>query len=483
MTAGLPEESFLLVESVSGEDMGSHRVGNRDPGPIVIAGASGFVGTWLLQELGSHYRWIGLSRFDRPSSDDRLEWRTVDLFSLPTLETALQGAKTAVYLVHSMLPSARLVQGDFVDMDLLLADNFARAAEKAGIEHIVYLGGLLPRKERELSQHLASRQEVERTLRSRGATVTVLRAGLIYGRGGSSMRMLLQLVRRLPVMILPGWTRQLTQSIDVRDVVRAFDRTLSDSRFQGGTWDIAGHEPMTYREMILRAAHLIGRKPLTVNFPANFIGLSKLWVALISQSSPQLVNPLLASLRHSLVARENDLGKELQEKATPFEQSVRDSVDEQGRLVGCPEPTHLRKRRRTVREARKVRSVQRMPCPAGWTAPDVAAAYGQWLTRSSGALVRVEEQADDGTLIFRWRWTGWSLLELQPSIHTREQDFRRVYYIRGGLLTRMKVDPPGRFEFRLAEEGQAVLAAIHEYAPRLPWRLYQATQANIHLLV
>jgi len=425
---------------------------------------------------------MGLSRSERTSTFPNLTWREADLFSLPRLTEALQGAQVGIYLVHSMLPSSRLVQGNFADLDLLLADNFVRAAESAGLTHIIYLGGLIPDGEDSLSPHLASRLEVEDVLRSRLVPVTVLRSGLIYGRGGSSIRILLQLVRRLPVMILPRWTRELTQSTDVRDVARAIDICLREESFQGGTWDIASHEPMTYRDMILRAAAVQGRHPRTVNFPANFIGLSKLWVATFSQTSPRLVNPLLASLRHSMVARPNPLLNRLREGAIPFEQSVRDSVDENGRPAGYPERSVRRKRKRNLRQARRVRSVQRMPAPEGWDATRVADAYGQWLDRTSGPLIKVK-RSEDGTLAFYWGWPRISLLELHPSASALESRFRTVYYIQGGWLTRVGADPPGRFEFRLVEDGRAVLAAIHEYAPRLAWWIYQNTQARIHLLV
>ncbi len=450
--------------------------------PIAIAGASGFVGSWLLRELGSQHRWVGLSRSERVSEDDQIGWRQADLFSLPNLTKALEGARVGIYLVHSMLPSSRLVQGSFADLDLLLADNFVRAAEAAGVEHIIYLGGLIPDDDDSLSDHLASRQEVEKVLRSRSLPVTVLRSGLIYGRGGSSIRILLQLVRRLPVMVLPRWTRQLTQSTDVRDVARAVELCISEDRFRGGTWDIASHAPMTYRDMILRSAEVLGMRPKTVDVPVNFIGLSKLWVATISQTSPRLVNPLLASLRHSMVAKDNALLQELLPGAIPFEESVRDSVDAEGNPVGYPEPSQRRHKRKKLREARRVRSVQRMPLPKHWSAQQAADAYGQWLTRTSATIINVQ-QSEDGTLRFLWRWPRISMLELHPSDFTRDHEYRRVFYIRGGLLTRTETLPHGRFEFRVVEEGKAVIAAIHEYSPRLPWWIYQFTQAQIHLLV
>ena len=65
-----------------------------------------------------------------------------------------------------MLPSTRLNQGKFEDTDLLLADNFSRAAQKNNLKQIIYIGGILPKDKHKISNHLLSRYEVEKTLGS-----------------------------------------------------------------------------------------------------------------------------------------------------------------------------------------------------------------------------------------------------------------------------------------------------------------------------
>ena len=98
---------------------------------IVLAGATGFIGRWIIKEFQDDYHIIALSRkkvVTNPNS--KILWRTVDLYSMSSTEKALEGADIAIYLVHSMQPSTRLNQGKFEDTDLLLADNFSRAAQK-----------------------------------------------------------------------------------------------------------------------------------------------------------------------------------------------------------------------------------------------------------------------------------------------------------------------------------------------------------------
>ena len=181
---------------------------------IAIAGASGFVGRALIEALRADYDVIALTRAPGGARSDGVEMRSCDLFNMRDAERALAGADAAFYLVHSMMPSARLTQGRFDDMDLICADNFARGAKAHGVAHITYLGGLLPPPEDlELSRHLESRLEVERTLAAHGAAVTTLRAGLVVGAGGSSFQMMTRLVERLPFMVGPLWTRSLSQAI------------------------------------------------------------------------------------------------------------------------------------------------------------------------------------------------------------------------------------------------------------------------------
>jgi nucleoside-diphosphate-sugar epimerase len=130
---------------------------------IAVAGASGFVGLHLIERLAASHPIIALGRRAPSQSRDGVEWRQTELFSAGSTRAALQGATVAIYLVHSMMPSSRLFQGSFHDTDLLLADNFARACKKNGVQQIIYLGGLVP-PSGFVSPHLQSRKEVEAVL-------------------------------------------------------------------------------------------------------------------------------------------------------------------------------------------------------------------------------------------------------------------------------------------------------------------------------
>ena len=451
---------------------------------VVIAGASGFVGRALARALAADFDVVGLSRVERPRGPDGVEWRACDLFSLLDTEKGVAGADVVFYLVHSMMPSARLTQGSFADMDLICADNVARAAKHAAARSIVYLGGLIPPGEASLSPHLASRLEVERTLGSHGVPVTSLRAGLILGADGSSFKMMVRLVERLPVMVSPRWTRSLTQPIALEDVVAALRYALEHPEIGGSAYDLGGPDVLSYSALLQATARALGKTRPILTLPFDTIRLSLLWVSLVSGAPMDLVRPLVQSLRHDMIAHD---GLTLQARAgiqaRPLREALTRAVEERAAHATEARTPHddARARRKKVRGDRQVRSVQRLPMPAGWDASVVAREYGRWLPRFMRPFLRVETDAT-GAYSFFLKPLKTALLVLAFAKERSTPD-RSLYYITGGLLARVQQRPRGRLEFRTVLGGTRVLAAIHDFVPTLPWLLYSWTQALVHLLV
>ena len=451
------------------------------PRPIAIAGATGFVGRALMHALGDAQPIIALSRSaPLQSPSPAWTWRSCNLFNLLNTERALQGAGTAFYLVHSMMPPETLAQGHFYDMDLICADNFARAAKSQGVEHIIYLSGILPDcREKDLSPHLRSRLEVERTLGAHGVPVTTLRAGLILGPGGSSYMMMQRLVERLPLMVMPRWTASKTQPVALPDVIALLRYALEHPELAGQPYDVACPDVLSYAEMLRQFAALRGRKLYIFQVPINTVNLSLMWVSLITQTPIQLVGPLVQSLRHSMVARD---GLILQHRAGVEAMSFVDSV----KLASSSEPPPPLGKRQPVpaRAQRTVLSVQRMPLPAGRDAIWVAAEYARWLPQFLWPMLRVDVDVDDARLYrFCLPFGKRALLELRFAPQ-RSSSNRQLFYVSGGMLAqRSDTSEPGRFEFRTALDNRHVLSAIHDFIPRLPWYFYKFTQALAHRLV
>jgi uncharacterized protein YbjT (DUF2867 family) len=451
---------------------------------VAIAGATGFVGTSIRAALAEDYRIIGLTRSPvrarmNAGRNEREEWRHCDLFSSYAVRDALEGADYAIYLVHSMLPSARLTQAEFVDLDLLLADNFARAAEAQGIKQILYVGGLIP-EERPLPPRLASRLEVEKTLGSSAVPLTALRAGLIVGPGGTRLSMLLNLVQRLPVMVLPAWTEAMTQPIAIDDVARALKHALGRPDTYSGHFDVGGPEAMTYRSMLLRTARTLGLKRHVVTTPISAPALSKLWVRVFGGVPWALVDPVIESLNHNATVQDNALQRWLSTDVVSFEDALQKSVTERGRQYPNPREALRDEDDNVIRADSVARSVQRLPLPPQFTARDVAQEYMRWLPEFGWPFLRCDVEGDH--VQFRVRSLPRPLLELEFA-QDRSPEGRQLFYVTGGLLADMTGHHEGRLEFRRALNGECVIAAVHDFAPRLPWYVYNATQAIGHLWV
>jgi len=447
---------------------------NASPLPaVVLGGGSGFVGQALAARLSERFCVIGLSRTEREPDRHVREWRKADLFNLREAERALEGARYAVYLVHSMLPSARLTQGTFEDLDLVCADNFARAAKRAGVKQIVFLGGLLP--EGELSPHLASRLEVEETLGRYGVPVTVLRAGLVIGGGGSSFEMVTRLVRRLPVMIVPKWTLTRTQPVGVEDVVALLSFVVGNAACFGETYDVGAREPIDYRSLMAMCAELLGLSRPMVSVPLFTPGLSRLWVSLVTGAPKALVAPLVESLRHEMLARDHRLFELAKLEPTPLRIAMERALAEP---TGTPR-AYSAPTKKGDAEPSRVRSVQRMALPAPRDAKWAAEEYMRWLPRALRGLVRVEGDPGRSVTFFLVLFRiPLLVLTYAPERSTPD---RQLFFVTGGALSR--ADHPGRFELRQVLDGRTLLTAIHDFVPRLPWLLYVATQAQFHAWV
>lgn len=440
---------------------------------IAVAGAAGFVGRPLVEILARRFQVIALSRQTR-ENEESVHWRRADLLSHREAAAALEGASHAIYLVHSMMPSDRLVQGRFEDLDLQAADNFARACAAARVRQIVYLGGLLPSDTppEMLSRHLRSRAEVECALGAYGVPVTVLRAGLILGPSGSSMEILLRIARRLPLMLCPRWTNSPTQPIALSDVLALLDWVAARPDTYGETFDIGGPDVVTYRELMQLTGEALGRRPRTISVPVLTPRLSRLWVSLVTGAPKALVEPLIDSLSHEMLTRD----RRLQEQAGVPGKSVRAALRE---VMGQAPRRHVPRAFQGAPETKRiVRSVQRLPCPQA-DAERIAAEYFQELNRWGAGLLRVDRDGESGWAIRPG--TGSPILMRFATDQGCSTSDRVVFDLTEGLLIDER--ETGRFEFRKVLGGTALLCSVHGFAPRLWWPLYVITQAPLHLLV
>jgi uncharacterized protein YbjT (DUF2867 family) len=267
----------------------------------LVTGATGYVGNGLLRRLVAEGRPVRtLAR--RPELLTDVDVVRGDLLTGSGLEEALYGCSTAYYLVHSMEAAAN---GDFAGRDRRMAESFGDAAERAGVERIVYLGGIVPAGHA-LSPHLKSRLEVEEILLAAVPGSTALRASIVIGAGSSSFRILVRLVERLRVLPLPRWRRNRTQPIDERDVIEFLARTPQVPPAAGRSLDVAGPDVMTYGRMIERIAEAMGVGRLPLGLGRSLTPPASAVVAAVTGQPLELVRPLMESLETDLLPRDGD---------------------------------------------------------------------------------------------------------------------------------------------------------------------------------
>ncbi|MCW0215480.1 MAG: SDR family oxidoreductase [Pseudonocardia sp.] len=272
----------------------------------LVTGATGYIGgrlaPRLLEQDGAAVRCLVRD----PAKLRDVPWAAAaeivrgDLLDPDSVRAACADVDVVYFLVHS------LSNADFAATDRRAALLVAQAAREAGVGRIVYLGGLHP--EGALSAHLASRTEVGEILLRSGVPTAVLQAAVILGSGSASFEMLRYLTERLPVMLTPRWVRNRVQPIAVRDVLRYLVAAAGFPAEVNRTFDIGGPDVLTYLDMMRRYAAVttLPRRRI-VPVPVLTPRLSAHWVNVVTPVPKGIAAPLIDSLVHEVVCREDDI--------------------------------------------------------------------------------------------------------------------------------------------------------------------------------
>ena len=275
---------------------------NADRRNILLAGSTGYIGVRLiagLEQQGIKLRCLARNPDKlRRHVNEATEILQGNVLDRPSLDRALLGVHTAYYLVHLMSASK-----DFEREDRLAASNFAGAARQAGVNRIIYLGGLGDDADLKLSAHLRSRHEVGRILRDCGVETIEFRASMVIGAGSLSFDLMKSLTDRLPVMLCPRWLATPTQPIAVDDVISyllaAQDLPPGESRI----FEIGGADVTTYGGLIREYARQRGLRRWLISVPVLTPYLSGLWLALVTPASFEVGRHLIEGLKNPTVVR------------------------------------------------------------------------------------------------------------------------------------------------------------------------------------
>jgi uncharacterized protein YbjT (DUF2867 family) len=305
---------------------------------ILVTGATGFIGSRVVKRLLADERYKVRCMTRNPDSvfdlfnvsGDIIEVVKADASNYSELVEALTEVDIAFYLIHSMEGSSKKWK-EFSQRDRIAAENFAKAASETDTKRIIYLSGLIDTSYQDLSEHMKSRKEVGDILKTSQAEVTVFHAAVILGQGGGSFQMLQYLVERLPMMVCPKWVLTKSQPISVDDVVTYLIKSIEIKETANKDFDIGGPEVLSYLDMMKRYASILKKSLKIVIIPFLTPRLSSYWIDLITPVKASLARPLIDSLKHEAVVRNDKIQSLIPIKLKNFEESIRIAMKEEVR--------------------------------------------------------------------------------------------------------------------------------------------------------
>jgi uncharacterized protein YbjT (DUF2867 family) len=463
--------------------------------PVLVTGATGYVGGRLVPKLlqaGHRVRCLARTPAKLESRswapDPRVEIRQADIGADrdEDLSDALRGCGAAYYLVHAMMSAG----GDYAEEDRRMARRFAAAAARAGLDRIIYLGGL-GEMGSDLSQHLRSRREVEDALATAGVPVTTLRAAMIIGSGSASFETLRYLVERLPVMVTPRWVRTECQPIAIRNVLRYLIDCLARPETAGRALDIGGPEVLSYAAIMRIMAEERGLpRRLILPVPVLTPKLSSLWIHLVTPISQHIARPLAEGLRNRVVCRNDEAVRLMPQDLLTVREAIRAALRQveqnrvetvwsmSGAIPGDPDwaggTTFVDRREIDIKAppSQVFRAVCRVGGGHGWYAADWLWRLRGWLDRLVGGPGlrrgrRDHEQVSYGEALDFWRVTG-----LEPD---RRLALRAEMKLPGEALLEFRLQPPA------SGDGPTRLIQTASFQPKgLMGLLYWAAVLPLH---
>lgn len=292
---------------------------------VLLTGATGYIGRRLLPVLLEQGHTVVCAVRDSARLDlkkykpNQVILAEADLTKADSLNNLPKDIDAAYYLVHSMTGEG------FGETERKSAGNFVAYLDTTTAHQLIFLGGITNSKQ--LSEHLKSRQEVEKVLGAGKVPLTALRAGIIVGSGSASFEIIRDLVEKLPVMIAPKWLKTKCQPIAIRNVIQFLTGVLGKEKYYKQHFDIYGLDTLTYKQMLQEFARVRKLKRRIIVVPVMTPRLSSYWLYFVTSTSYQLAKNLVESMKIDVVGEPNNLAQELKIDLLSYEEAIKIAFD------------------------------------------------------------------------------------------------------------------------------------------------------------
>jgi len=249
---------------------------------ILVTGATGYIASRLIPQLldrGYIVRVLARNPQCLRSRNwhGRVEIKQGDVMDTASLAAALKDVHTAYYLIHSMSSGV-----GYTKLETQAARSFSLAAEVAGVQHIIYLGGLADDESGNISPHMLSRIKTGETLMQGKVPVTEFRASVIIGSGSTSFEMIRFMTELFPIVPSHPWLKNKSQPIAVQNVIDYLLSALEKWEKTDSVLEIGGPDIMTYQEIMQRYARARGHKRKFLFLPYIPVRLMAFGVGLVT---------------------------------------------------------------------------------------------------------------------------------------------------------------------------------------------------------
>jgi len=379
---------------------------------ILVTGSTGYIASRLIPRLlkaGYRVRCLARNplRLKGRSWFQEVEVVQGDVTAPSTLPAALDGVHTAYYLIHNMTRGH-----GYTTLELDSARNFAKAAEIANIQHIIYLGGLAD-PEQHIAPHMRSRIETGRVLRDGKVPVTEFRAGVIAGSGSISFEMIRFMTELFPVVPGPLWMKNRSQPIAIQNVIDYLFAALTNPNGRGGVFEIGGPDIARYGDLMLRYARIRGLKRGMFLLPGIPLWFMAFGVGLMTPVPYPIAYALIGGLSADSVVRHPQALEIFPEvKLIDFDTATKDALEK-------THPAHIE--RIWVDERQAIKSIKHEGCFIDHREVAVSAESEKVLKAITDFAVRElslpnSKRLDSKAMLFKWKekffvtqWIEWRI--------------------------------------------------------------------------